>query len=163
MIFMNTGKVKELTSLTDDQINYLIKKVDALKREKNQGKARDYSFRDLVYLKLAAVMRADGIRLDEINQAIQVVEDVNSMLAGGWQWGTLIRRNDKAKLWTWSPNTFFSASWYNPTTNKLESPMDILRAIGPVYDVGEIASDLAGANQMIFEFAQAEKEAMKGN
>jgi len=160
---MDSKQIVEITGLTYGQLNYLIDQVDALKRDKTQGKARDFTFRELVYLKLAAVMRADGIRLDEINQAIQVVEDVNSMLAGGWQWGTLIRRNDKAKLWTWSPNTFFSASWYNPTTNKLESPMDILRAIGPVYDVGEIASDLAGANQMIFEFAQAEKEAMKGN
>ena len=70
MISMDTKQVKELTGLTDNQITYLIKKVDALKREKSQGKAREYTFRELVYLKLASLMRSDGIRLDEINEAI---------------------------------------------------------------------------------------------
>jgi len=70
MISMDTKQVKELTGLTDNQITYLIKKVDALKREKSQGKAREYTFRELVYLKLASLMRSDGLGLDEINQAV---------------------------------------------------------------------------------------------
>ena len=71
MILMDTKQVKELTGLTDNQITYLIKKVDALKREKTQGKAREYTFRELVYLKLASLMRSDGLRLPVINEAIE--------------------------------------------------------------------------------------------
>lgn len=75
MITMDTKQVKELTGLTDNQITYLINKIDALKREKTQGKARDYSFRDLVYLKLASMMRSDGHRLPVINSAIEQVDN----------------------------------------------------------------------------------------
>lgn len=160
---MDAKQVIELTGLTYGQLNYLITRVDALTRDKTQGKARDFSFQDLVYLKLAAVMRADGIRLDEINQAIKVLEDVNAMMPQEWKWGSLIRRNDKTPMWGWSPNTFYDTFIFNPTTNRPERPVDFLRSFGTVYDVAEIASNLAGVNQLVFQFAQAEKEAMKGN
>lgn len=75
MVVMDAAKVKELTGLTYGQLNYLIMQVQALKREKTQGKARDFTYRDLVLLKLASLMRSDGIRLDEINQAIGLVND----------------------------------------------------------------------------------------
>lgn len=159
MIFMNTGKVKELTSLTDDQINYLIKKVDALKREKNQGKARDYSFRDLVYLDLAAVMRHDGYRLDEINQAINLLEKNWINQESPEEAGTLIAVQNKTQ-------TLWMHSSINPLKNIAIPELDQnyrKRIPKVLYDVSSLALLLFMRNQLAFEFADAEKEAMKGN
>ena len=107
MISMNTAKVKEITGLTDDQISYLIKKVDALKREKTQGKAREYSFRDVVFLKLASLMRSDRIGLDEINLAIKQVNEAwnndNPQDAG-----VLVRLKSESKSFS---NDYFAEVW----------------------------------------------------
>jgi len=96
---MNTAKVKEVTGFTDAQVDYLIKKIDVLQREKAQGKAREYSFRDLVIFKVAAVMRDDGIRLSEINEAMNEI-------ARNWgQPGSIIRSGRYSGAgWEWAPN-----------------------------------------------------------
>jgi len=103
---MDTKQVKELTGLTDNQITYLINKVDALNREKTQGKARDFSFRDLVYFKLASVMRSDGMGLPAINEVISVL-DRNWINENPNDAGTLLRvylEDSDRFCWTWSPN-----------------------------------------------------------
>ena len=78
MISMDAKQVKEITGLTYGQLNYLIDQVDALKREKTQGKARDFSFRDLVLLKLASLMRSDGIGIRDISAGVALA-DKNSL------------------------------------------------------------------------------------
>lgn len=106
MILMDTKQVKELTGLTDDQISYLIKKVDALKRDKTQGKAREYSFHDLVYFKLASVMRTDGLSLPAIDEVISVL-DRHWINENPNDAGTLLRiylEDSDQFCWTWSPN-----------------------------------------------------------
>ena len=74
MISMDAKQVKEITGLTYGQLNYLIDQVDALKREKTQGKARDFSFRDLVLLKLASLMRSDGIGIRDISAGVALAD-----------------------------------------------------------------------------------------
>ena len=106
MILMDTKQVKELTGLTDNQITYLINQVDVLKREKTQGKAREYSFRDLVYLKLASVMRSDGMGLPAINEVMNVLNR-NWINENPNDAGTLLRvylEDSDQFCWTWSPN-----------------------------------------------------------
>lgn len=75
---MDAKQVKELTGLTYGQLNYLIDQVDALKRDKTQGKARDFSFRDLALLKLASLMRSDGIGTRDISEGVALA-DRNSL------------------------------------------------------------------------------------
>ncbi len=113
MITMDTKQVKELTGLTDDQISYLIKKVDALKREKTQGKAREYSFHDLVYFKLASVMRTDGLSLPAINKVISVLDrhwinenpnDAGTLLRVYLEDSDQFLEDSDRFCWTWSPN-----------------------------------------------------------
>jgi len=75
MLVMDTKRVKELTGLTDDQISYLIKKVDVLKREKAQGKAREYSFGEFNLFKTIANLRANGVSIRDINKLLNVVTE----------------------------------------------------------------------------------------
>lgn len=75
---MDAKQVKELTGLTYGQLNYLIDQVDALKRDKTQGKARDFTFRDLALLKLASLMRSDGINTRDISAGVALA-DKNSL------------------------------------------------------------------------------------
>lgn len=138
MILMDTKQVKELTGLTDDQISYLIKKVDALKREKAQGKARDFSFRDLVYFKLASVMRTDGLSLPAIDEVISVL-DRNWINENPNDAGTLFRvylEDSDQFCWTWSPN--FGEKY------------DIARVRFPkfLYNVEYYATELAKGDQL---------------
>lgn len=71
---MDAKQVKELTGLTYGQLNYLVDQVDALKREKTQGKARDFTFRDLALLKLASLMRSDGISTRDISEGVALAD-----------------------------------------------------------------------------------------
>lgn len=143
---MDTKRVKELTGLTDNQITYLINNVDALKREKSQGKARDYSFRDLVYLKLASVMRSDGMRLPEINGVISVL---------GSEWinenpndaGTLLKVyvKDAGHRWAWTPH-FLT---YDDTV-RIHFPKYL-------YNVEYYATELAKLDQLELNFMSEAK------
>lgn len=139
---MNTARVKELTGLTDDKLNYLIKKIDPLKRKKTQGEAREYSFRDLVFLKVAAIMRSDGIRLSEVNQAIKVLDQTD--VAG--QPGILIRGKDN--MWMWLPNAI-----YNDRKGSVQGTR-ITRVSGFLYDVGFYASVIRDDNQLKLDLTE---------
>jgi len=84
---MNGKEVVEKIGITYPQLRYFVRKIDALpKKETSQGHEHDFSFRDLVYLKLASIMRSDGLGLDEINIAIKQVAEAwksdNPLLAG---------------------------------------------------------------------------------
>lgn len=147
MISMNTKQVKELTGLTDDQINYLIEKVDALKREKSQGKAREYSFRDLVYLKLASVMRSDGLALPVINEAISFGLNEFWTNENPNDAGTLLRmylEESDQYSWTWSPNF----------DKKFDPAM--VRFPKYLYNVEYYATELTKSNQLELDIMSEE-------
>ena len=138
MILMDTKQVKELTGLTDDQISYLIKKVDALKRDKTQGTAREYSFHDLVYFKLASVMRTDGLSLPAIDEVISVL-DRHWINENPNDAGTLLRiylEDSDQFCWTWSPN--FGEKY---DIAKVRFP-------GYLYNVEYYASELSKGDQL---------------
>jgi DNA-binding transcriptional MerR regulator len=135
---MNTKQVKELTGLTYGQLNYLVDQVDALKREKKQGKARDFSFRDLVYLKLASVMRSDGMGLPAINEVMSVL-DHHWINENPNDAGTLMRlylEDSDQYCWTWSPN--------------FDEKFDVAKARLPgyLYNVEYYASELSNLDQL---------------
>lgn len=138
MVFMNTAKVKEITGLTDDQITYLIKKVDALKREKMQGKARDYSFREVVFLKLASVMRSDGMGLSAINEVMSVLNQywINENPKDAGNLLKIYLEDSGEYHWTWSPN-FYDAT----NVNMARSPKYY-------YNAEYYASELSNRDQL---------------
>jgi len=138
MISMDAKQVKEITGLTYGQLNYLIDQVDALKREKTQGKARDFSFRDLVLLKLASVMRTDGLSLPAINEVMNVLNR-NWINENPNDAGTLLRiylEDSNQFCWTWSPNF---GEKYNVA--KVRFP-------GYLYNVEYYASELSKGDQL---------------
>lgn len=148
MISMNTKQVKELTGLTDDQINYLIKKVEVLNRKKSQGKAREYSFRDLVYLKLASVMRSDGLALPVINEAISFGLNEFWTNENPKDAGTLIRlyQEQYGKYsWLWYPYLL-----ENDQVNGGRFPKYL-------YNVTYYATELAKGDQLELEMMLEEK------
>jgi len=135
---MDAKQVKEITGLTYGQLNYLIDQVDALKREKTQGKARDFSFRDLVLLKLASVMRTDGLSLPAINEVMNVLNR-NWINENPNDAGTLLRiylEDSNQFCWTWSPNF---GEKYNVA--KVRFP-------GYLYNVEYYASELSKGDQL---------------
>lgn len=70
---MNTNDVKKLTGFNDDQLDYLLKKIDVLKREKTQGKAREYSGNDITILRMIAKLREKKITIREINKILNTI------------------------------------------------------------------------------------------
>lgn len=134
---MDTNDVKKLTGLTGRQLEYMLNTVESLKREKTQGKAREYSFRDLVFLKIAAVMRADGIRLSEINQAMNEI-------ARNWGQRGAVMRNGRysGSSWLWMPNMDLVVY------DKNKKPKRIPRLPGIMYDVSFYAASLNDVDQM---------------
>lgn len=148
MISMDTKQVKELTGLTDNQISYLIKKVDLLKREKTQGKAREYSFRDLVYLKLASIMRSDGLSLPEIDKAIKLLYRTWIFSENPASAGSLLRadESDKNVAWYWGPMTVDEV--FDANTSGETITEQITHIPGVMYNVAFIATELAKRDQL---------------
>lgn len=70
---MDTNDVKKLTGFNDDQLDYLLKKIDVLKREKAQGKAREYSLNDITILMMIAKLREKKIAIREINKILNTI------------------------------------------------------------------------------------------
>ena len=70
MFFMDGKLASAKTGLTYGQTNYLVRKGLITPISISQGKPREFSYRDLVMLRLAAELRADGYRLDAISQAL---------------------------------------------------------------------------------------------
>ena len=149
MISMDTKQVKELTGLTDNQISYLIKKVDLLKREKTQGKAREYTFRDLVYLKLASIMRSDGLSLPEIDKAIKLLYRTWIFSENPASAGSLLRADeaDKNVAWYWGPMTVDEVFDANTSGERTEQ---ITHIPGVMYNVAFIATELSKRDQLEF-------------
>jgi len=145
-MIMNAEKVIELTGLTYGQLNYLIEKVDALKREKTQGKARDFSFRDLVYLKLASLMRSDGMGSPAINEVMAILDQywINENPNDA---GTLLRlylEESDQYSWTWSPNF----------DKKFDPAM--MRFPKYLYNVEYYATELIKSNQLELDIMSEE-------
>ena len=114
---MDAKQVKEITGLTYGQLNYLIDQVDALKRDKTQGKARDFSFRDLVLLKLASVMRADGLRLDEINDAFNGLNRMCIDIEKVEDAGVLVCTGNEMYRWFWTKQNIFVTGKFPPRSS----------------------------------------------
>lgn len=146
---MDTKRVKELTGLTDNQITYLINNIDALKREKMQGKARDYSFREVVFLKLASLMRSDGLRLGVINEAIGLIDQYWTNTENPAKAGMIIRMFDVEGLgdvWVWSSSR---GEEYHYMNSDGGITTDILTHVPKViYSVSTIAEELAKGDQL---------------
>lgn len=142
---MNAAGIVELTGLTYRKLNYMQEQIDVLKREKTQGKAREYSFRDLVFLKIASEMRQDNIRLNTINKAITLLDQNWNNTENIYIAGRLMVF-DNHPLWSLTTDLWFTGDGYN-------QPLDSLRRIpGHYYNVTNIAGELS-TDQMriIFE------------
>lgn len=74
LLAMNTHDLKKLTGFNDDQIDYLIKNIDVLKRGKAQGKAREYTGGDAALFKTIANLRQSGVPLRDINKLLNVID-----------------------------------------------------------------------------------------
>lgn len=72
---MDTNELKKQTGFNDDQIDYLIKKIDVLKRGKAQGKAREYSFRDVALFQTITSLRESGVSIRDINKLLNVIKE----------------------------------------------------------------------------------------
>ena len=95
---MNAKEVINKTGITYPQLRQMVRKIDALPKT-TQGRKNEYSFRDLVIFKVAAVMREDGIGLSEINEAMNEI-------AQNWgQPGSIIRSGRySGASWEWALN-----------------------------------------------------------
>ena len=180
---MNARKASELVGITYGQLRYFVRQIDALtKKETSQGHDHEFTFRDLVYLKLAALMREDGLRLDEINKGIYT-------LNGNWinaenptNAGVLTRippgkkpKNDREKemeedfdqLWREiliknirEADEFYLASgprpvmwlWSSYNPWILKEEKSLNHIPGLMYSAMGIASELADDNQLELEF-----------
>jgi hypothetical protein len=151
---MDADKVLELTGLTYGQLNYLVKRVDALNRDKTQGKARKFTLRQAVYLKVASMMRADGIRISEVNQALSVLDEFWMGWAG--QGGALVRTGDKNNPWAYALTPNFVI--IDPKDKTVKQSKRVARVSGFLYDVEYQASKLRGDNQLELDLEFDESE-----
>ena len=78
---MNTHDLKKITGFTDRQIDYLIRVIDVLKREKIQGKAREYSGHELALFTTIAKLKAEGVSIGDINKLLNVINENPGKLA----------------------------------------------------------------------------------
>ncbi len=175
---MNGKEASEMLGITYRQLGYFVDRIDAItKKETSQGYAHDFTFHDLVYLKLAAIMRGDKIRLDYINDAISLVEEarkVETKIPG-----TLIYMPDVYKTWfpekifieplkkgrwMWTPLSF---QWIK-NKERIEAGENIMpvdHIPGMLYSISAIVGEINQLenDQLTFEFANSEMESMKGN
>lgn len=71
---MNTRQAAKFSGITYRQLDYWISQgVISPTGEYGQGKAREFTRRDLVLLRLIAMLRADGYRIDALKDAIGLV------------------------------------------------------------------------------------------
>jgi len=150
---MNGKEASKFVGITYRQMRYFVDQIDALtKKETSQGHDHEFTFKDLVYLKLASVMRSDGMRLDEINKAIRPLDEywINENPIDA---GTLLKiyLDDRDQYyWTWSPN--FDEKF----------DVSMVRLPKYLYNVEYYASKLAKDDQLAFEFANAERRVFEG-
>jgi len=163
---MNAKEASEMLGITYGQLRYLVERIDAItKKETSQGHAHDFNFQDLLFLKLAAMIRADKIRLDFINEAILLLEE--AMKIHKRIHGTLIYRPDIYKnwfpqdifieplataRWMWTPADF---EWREGTANFNKQDISYVDHIpGTLYSVSGILRELTRNDQMQLEFKQ---------
>lgn len=165
---MNAKEASEMLGITYRQLRYLVERIDAItKKETSQGYAHEFNRQDLLFLKLAAMMRADGIRLNDINDAISLLEEAIKTVK---MLGTLIYRSDTFKIstdvydepplekgrWEWTPTIFRTSE--NLANGMDESNMKILKHIPRgLYSVLAVFRELVGVDQLEFDFKK-EKE-----
>lgn len=123
---MDAKAVTEYFKISYGQLKYLINQIDALKRDKAQGKARDYSYRDLVLISLALVLRSDGFRLDAIKQAINELSNNWKDSENPNNAGVLLRGGDG--LFRWSETTDLTL-----TAGEHKTPIDLYKTIPKFY------------------------------
>ena len=56
-------------------MEYLLNQIDVLKRDKTQGKPRDYSINDIAVLKVIVQLRKKGVGIRDINKIMNVIDD----------------------------------------------------------------------------------------
>lgn len=149
---MNGKEVVEKIGITYPQLRYFVRKIDAVsKKDTSQGHEHDFTFRDLVYLKLASIMRADGLGLDEINQAIEVLDlfwkipqfnRVGALVkngSGGWSYGSFDNYYIDHEAFYFDPKEGKEGS-YKKTT--------LTHVPGFLYSVAHIAEELEKGDQL---------------
>lgn len=145
---MNGKQVIDQIGITYSRLRYFVRRIDALtKKETSQGHENDFSFRDLVFLQIATLMRSDGIGLDDINKGINILDekwtdlDDNPKMAG-----TIIRLDEKPATWIWTLLVFpfGSDDGYKYRT----------RLPGSMYFASVIAQDLSRNDQLELELTQ---------
>lgn len=162
---MNGKEASEVLGITYRQLGYFVDRIDAItKKETSQGHPHDLTFLDLVFLKLAAIMRADKIRLDDINDAISLVVEARKIEMK--LPGTLIYRPDiyknwfpenifidplKKGRWMWTPRSFETAEKFAGA----EAGEHFMNRIpGMLYSVAAIVGEINELenNQLELEF-----------
>ena len=160
---MNGKEASKRVGITYYQLRYFVKRVDYFaQKDATRNHYHDFNFHELVYLKLAAIMRGDGIRLDDISDAIALVDEAVDVAPG--HPGTLIYHPDAYKSWfpentftnpltkgkwLWTP-LIFRAIEENPNTGKVEDP--IIHIPGMIYNVRSVAEEFAQDDQLMLEF-----------
>ncbi len=150
---MDSKTVIERTGLTYGQLNYLLKRVDALNRDKTQGKARKFGPRDLVFLKLASVLREHGYGLDKINEAVTLVDQqwIDDPYFDIGKAGRLSFGYENQIRWELSSN-----AWYmgNEKTVYMDSVMWIKKYY---YNVSKIAEKLFDEETPVMMFSPSKE------
>lgn len=132
---MNGKQVVEKIGITYPQLRYFTRRIDAItKKDTSQGHEHEFSFRDLVIFKVAADMRDDGIRLSEINEAM------NEVSRNWGQPGSVIRSGSYSGAgWEWAPNMDLVN-----THNSKRIP----RLPGFMYDIGFYTAQMRESDQL---------------
>ncbi len=162
---MNGKEASKFVGITYRQMRYFVDQIDALtKKETSQGHDHEFGFLDLVFLKLAALMRSDGSRLDEINQAVGTLNYFWKTMPHLTGSGALVKDN-KGSWVFFVPTDLLNDGefFYQNAEGEFTKKTSLTHVPGLYYNVAAIASELADENQLTFEFANSEMESMKGN
>ncbi len=161
---MNGKEVAEKIGVTYPQLRYFVRKIDAVsKKDTSQGHEHDFTFRDLVYLKLASVMRSDGIGLDEINQAVGTLDYFLDVMSGYMKDGVFVKQKDvsyrgglvktREGVWSYGLGEYDDenvAFYYDPKSGKEGSykKTSLSHVPGFYYSVRAIVSELIKGDQL---------------
>ena len=146
---MNGKEVVEKIGITYPQLRYFVRKIDALpKKETSQGHEHDFTFRDLVYLKLASIMRSDGLGLPVINDAIGLLDIYWTNAENPASAGSLLRLDypGERDTWAWGFDRAEERFFINENG---EAESDIITHVpGWIYSVADIAEELEKGDQL---------------
>jgi DNA-binding transcriptional MerR regulator len=134
-IVSSTREAANIAGLEFHQARYMVQQKIIQPVEYGQGKAREFSFRDLVKMQLAAELRKDGFRVDAIKQAMAEL-DANWTSTNPSEAG-LIAKSQLGNFFVWQRDPLIWKTEYGNTTIRK------FRKI--LYDVTEIAFEIMGA------------------